>query len=92
MADFGRGDKKMRGFLIRLSVMGLLALFAIAVLTACAAQEDAGHGAKEVTGHGAKRKTGQVIKFDAEPEYVGSAKCKDCHWREHDTLKHTLHS
>ncbi len=25
-------------------------------------------------------------------EYVGSAKCKECHWREHDSWKHTLHS
>ncbi len=86
----------MRDFLIRLSVMGLLALFAVAVLTACAAQEEGGHGVKEETkeetGHGAKGKTGQVIEFDANPEYVGAAKCKDCHWREHDTWKHTLHS
>ena len=27
-----------------------------------------------------------------EPEYVGADKCKDCHWREHDSWKHTLHS
>lgn len=29
--------------------------------------------------------------FD-EPEYVGSKRCKDCHWREYDTWKSTLHS
>jgi len=34
---------------------------------------------------------GPVISF-GEPEYVGSEKCKDCHWREHDSWKHTLHS
>ncbi|KKL54406.1 hypothetical protein LCGC14_2265750, partial [marine sediment metagenome] len=27
-----------------------------------------------------------------EPEYVGSKRCKDCHWREYDTWKNTLHS
>ncbi len=27
-----------------------------------------------------------------EPEYVGSKKCRDCHWREYDTWKGTLHS
>jgi predicted CXXCH cytochrome family protein len=27
-----------------------------------------------------------------KPEYVGSIKCKECHWREHDSWKHTLHS
>ena len=26
-----------------------------------------------------------------EPEYVGSKRCKDCHWREYDTWKDTLH-
>jgi predicted CXXCH cytochrome family protein len=28
----------------------------------------------------------------ANAEYVGSEKCKACHWREHDSWKHTLHS
>ncbi len=27
-----------------------------------------------------------------EPEYLGSKRCKDCHWREYDTWKDTLHS
>ncbi len=27
-----------------------------------------------------------------EREYVGSEKCKECHWREYDSWKHTLHS
>ncbi len=27
-----------------------------------------------------------------EPEYVGSKRCKDCHWREYDTWQNTLHS
>lgn len=27
-----------------------------------------------------------------EREYVGSKRCKDCHWREYDTWKNTLHS
>jgi hypothetical protein len=27
-----------------------------------------------------------------EPEYVGSERCKDCHWREYDTWRSTLHS
>ena len=25
-------------------------------------------------------------------EYIGSEKCKECHWREFDSWKHTLHS
>ena len=27
-----------------------------------------------------------------EPEYVGSKRCKDCHWEKYDTWKNTLHS
>ena len=27
-----------------------------------------------------------------DPQYVGSEPCKKCHWREHDSWKHTLHS
>ena len=27
-----------------------------------------------------------------EPEYVGSKRCRDCHWRKYDTWKNTLHS
>jgi hypothetical protein len=27
-----------------------------------------------------------------EPEYVGSKRCKDCHWREYDSWRNTLHS
>ncbi len=27
-----------------------------------------------------------------EPGYVGSKRCKDCHWRKYDTWKNTLHS
>ena len=27
-----------------------------------------------------------------EREYVGSKRCKDCHWREYETWKNTLHS
>lgn len=27
-----------------------------------------------------------------EPGYVGSTRCKDCHWLKHDTWKNTLHS
>ena len=27
-----------------------------------------------------------------EREYIGSDKCKECHWREYDSWKHTLHS
>ncbi len=26
------------------------------------------------------------------PEYVGSLRCKDCHWEKYDTWKNTLHS
>ncbi len=27
-----------------------------------------------------------------ENKYIGSTKCKECHWREYDSWKHTLHS
>jgi predicted CXXCH cytochrome family protein len=27
-----------------------------------------------------------------EPTYIGSTRCKDCHWKKHDTWKNTLHS
>ncbi len=27
-----------------------------------------------------------------DAEYVGSTRCKDCHWKKHDTWKNTLHS
>lgn len=28
----------------------------------------------------------------AKSEYAGSETCKECHWREHDSWEHTLHS
>ena len=30
-------------------------------------------------------------EFD-KPEYVGSSECKNCHWREHDAWRYTVHS
>ncbi len=35
--------------------------------------------------------TAQKISF-GEPKYTGSESCKQCHWREHDSWNHTLHS
>ncbi|MDP3297604.1 MAG: ammonia-forming cytochrome c nitrite reductase subunit c552 [Thermodesulfovibrionia bacterium] len=35
--------------------------------------------------------TVKAIHFET-PDYVGSARCKDCHWREYDAWRTTLHS
>ncbi len=40
-----------------------------------------------------KEKHGPVTEITFEQaKYVGSEECKACHWREHDSWKHTLHS
>ncbi len=33
-----------------------------------------------------------ALVFDEDPKYVGVEECKQCHWREVDSWKHTLHS
>ncbi len=32
------------------------------------------------------------ITIPGSPDYVGSERCRDCHWKEYDTWKNTLHS
>lgn len=53
------------------------------------------HEGKEKTAEGkAAEERANALNLVAlgDPEYVGAEKCKDCHWREHDSWKHTLHS
>ncbi len=45
------------------------------------------HAAEET----ATAQAASVPVFSA-PEYVGSAKCRECHWKEYDAWKSTLHS
>lgn len=40
---------------------------------------------------GAAMKPKKPVKME-NAQYVGSEPCKNCHWREHDSWKHTLHS
>jgi predicted CXXCH cytochrome family protein len=70
----------MKNILIRFSPAVLLFTVLFIVNISCTSKTD--------TGHSVTKKT---ITLGA-PEYVGSQKCKECHWREHDSWKHTLHS
>jgi hypothetical protein len=41
---------------------------------------------------GVKGAGAEPLPVLGNPEYVGSERCKECHWREHDSWNHTLHS
>jgi hypothetical protein len=53
------------------------------------------HEGKEMT-HDEKAEEERINALSlvalGKSEFVGAEKCKECHWREHDSWKHTLHS
>jgi predicted CXXCH cytochrome family protein len=65
---------------------GLLCILLLAVW-GCTQEEDLVHTA-------IKEPTPLITEYEIEyeKEYVGSVKCKECHWKEYDSWKHTLHS
>ena len=72
----------MKKVLFKSGMWGIMTLFLFIVILSC-------------TSHEEKKKTGaEAAKMPSlgNPEYVGSDKCKSCHWKEHDSWKHTLHS
>jgi hypothetical protein len=74
------GIKMNHGLLSRI-VTGVFAVFIIGVFSGSTSYAAAEHEITQSSG-----------TFKEASEYVGSRRCKDCHWREHDTWKHTLHS
>jgi hypothetical protein len=72
----------MKNLFLTWHIRGIICAFLIFFFLSCTQHSGTERKASE---------TAQTISFD-EPEYVGSKKCKDCHWREHDSWKHTLHS
>ncbi|RJQ48145.1 MAG: hypothetical protein C4538_04260 [Nitrospiraceae bacterium] len=61
---------------------GMLATLLLVISAGCTSHT----AVEEKTGGKAEP---QLFDKDA---YVGSARCRDCHWREYDSWKHTLHS
>ncbi len=49
-------------------------------------------GAKPRAGEETKAAQALAVPVFGTPEYVGSARCKDCHWKEYDAWKGTAHS
>jgi hypothetical protein len=74
--------EKMKSLFLTWYMRGVLCTFLIVLILSCTQ-----HTGKEKGASG----TDQKLSFD-KPEYVGSKRCKDCHWREHDSWRHTLHS
>jgi formate-dependent nitrite reductase cytochrome c552 subunit len=76
----------MKGILFRNIVMVALGVFLLLSVTGCSHEEE-----KDLQTKAAAAKAFENPEFDT-PEYVGSLACKNCHWREYDAWKYTLHS
>jgi hypothetical protein len=74
------GIDMKKGYVNKITT-GILILF-IFVIAGCSS-----HTSEE---HKSDRSAG--ARSFGKAEYVGGERCKDCHWREHDSWKHTLHS
>jgi hypothetical protein len=72
----------MKDVLFNKTIAGILAALLISLTAGCTS-----HTAKEQEATNSAKSS----SFK-DAEYVGSERCKDCHWREHDSWKHTLHS
>ncbi|MBC8412969.1 MAG: ammonia-forming cytochrome c nitrite reductase subunit c552 [Nitrospira sp.] len=59
-------------------VKAILIIFVMAAMAGC-------------TDHDEPLNPGKLPEL-GNPEYVGSERCKECHWKEHDSWNHTLHS
>jgi hypothetical protein len=56
--------------------------FVILATFGCASEKEGEHAKEQ----------GDITVVLGPAKYIGSDKCKECHWREHDSWKHTLHS
>jgi predicted CXXCH cytochrome family protein len=56
--------------------------FVILATFGCASEKEGEHAKEQ----------GDITAVLEPAKYIGSDKCKECHWREHDSWKHTLHS
>jgi len=72
----------MKNVFLNTVIKGIVSVFIGIAVLSCTS-----HPVEE----GGFSKTSKDLLFD-KPEYVGAQKCKACHWREHDSWKHTLHS
>ena len=89
-------EESMRSILLNRIEIGILCLFLLA-FWGCSSSEHEGKTAAEESEAPAfvKYASGENEALGVngnESEYVGSIKCKECHWREYDSWKHTLHS
>jgi hypothetical protein len=75
------GGIKMNYGLLSRIVTGVFAVFFIGIFSGSTSYASMEHEITQSSG-----------TSEEAAEYVGSRRCKDCHWREHDTWKHTLHS
>jgi hypothetical protein len=75
------GGNNMNIGLFNKSVTGVLAVLLIYFFIGC-------------TSHPVTEEASKFVDTPSfgDAEYVGADRCKECHWREHDTWKHTLHS
>jgi hypothetical protein len=80
--DNGQEEEKMiMSVLLKRIVPAFLCVFLFISLTGCTK-----HSEEE------KDMSQEPAFVFEDPEYVGSEPCKNCHWREHDSWKHTMHS
>jgi hypothetical protein len=79
---------KMRSY--TWSRWGILIVLLFMVISGCTTHE----GEEKTAERKAAEERADALNLAAlgDSVYVGSAKCKECHWREHDSWKHTLHS
>ncbi|HBH61650.1 MAG TPA: hypothetical protein DDX85_07935 [Nitrospiraceae bacterium] len=63
-------------------ILAFLVLFSIVKISGYAPGQAEGIDVAEAT----------KVPLFGKADYVGSTRCKDCHWKEHDTWKNTLHS
>jgi hypothetical protein len=77
----------MKGTLFRNSILAASGVFLLLSVTSCSHEE----GEKDPKTETAAAASFENPEFD-KPEYVGSLACKNCHWREYDAWKPTLHS
>jgi Zn-finger protein len=78
----------MKSTIFRNGVLAVTGVFLILAVISCSHEEEEISSKVEAA---PATETAPAIVFD-KPEYVGSSECKNCHWREHDAWKQTVHS
>ncbi len=80
------GGINMNYVLCNKIIVGILAILLMSLSIGCTSNTVTEHETEHETVASAESHSLQ------NAEYVGEDRCKDCHWREHDSWKHTLHS